>query len=231
LIISLTEPHHSFKVSGALGFDPWEHPTMGTNLREPVPCDPELIPKFTPVNQVTPAERATQSVALIKGAGMSARQIGVPLTLQDFPDHPSMNSSTKKEDPMHASIPLFGLRAPRWRAKQGLDDHPIPGTAAYDGVVVRPAGRGLKLYSKHAKELKVPMWKLIERGTAPQGIGADPSSSSPGAGPSNSQGVQGGGSAGMSVPTRSEAGARYVPCMTSAIVVTLTNDCHHTIRV
>ena len=47
----------------------------------------------------------------------------------------------RKEDPMHASIPLFGLRAPRWRAKQGLDDHAIPGTAAYDGVE-RPRRRG-----------------------------------------------------------------------------------------
>jgi hypothetical protein len=226
--MSLTEPHHSFKVSGVLGFDPWQHPTMGTNLREPVPADPELIPKFTPVNQATPAERASQSAALIKEAGVSARQIGVPLTFQDFPDHPSMNSGSKKEDPMHASIPLFGLRAPRWRAKQGLDDHAIPGTAAYDGVVAPPVGKtGLRLYGNRARELKVPMWKLMEQGADPLGIGAASSSSSPGAGTSNSPG----GPAGMSTPALSKAGARYVPFMTSAIVVTLTVDCHPTTRV
>ncbi|KAI0286057.1 hypothetical protein BGY98DRAFT_944782 [Russula aff. rugulosa BPL654] len=155
----------NFKVSGVLGFDPWQHPTMGTNLREPVPADPELTPKFIPVNQATPAERAAQSAALIKEAGMSARQIGVPLTFQDFPDHPSMNRSAKKEDPMHASIPLFGLRAPRWRAKLGLDDHAVPGTAVYDGVVAPPTGgTGLRLYNNRARELKLPMWRLIEQG-------------------------------------------------------------------
>jgi hypothetical protein len=213
--MSLTEPLHSFKVSGVLGFDPWQHPTMGTNLREPVPADPELIPKFAPVGQATPAERAAQSAALIKEAGTSARQIGVPLTFQDFPDHPSMNRGTKKEDPMHASIPLFGLRAPRWRAKQGLDDNAIPGTASYDGVAAPPAGRtGLRLYNDRARELKVPMWRLIEQG-------GHSSSSSPGAGTSNSPGVQG-GPAGMSTPALTKVGARYVPRTTSAIAVTLT---------
>lgn len=164
---------------------------MGTNLREPVPADPELTPKFTPIDRATPAERAAQSTALIKEAGLSAHQIGMPLTFQDFPDHPSMNSGTKKEDPMHASIPLFGLRAPRWRAKQGLDDHAIPGTAAYGGVVAPPVGgTGLRLYNNRARELKLPMWKLIEQGGDPRGIRVA-SSSSPGAETSNSPGVQG----------------------------------------
>ena len=200
-----------------LGFDPWQHPTIGTNLREPVPADPELIPKFAPVNRATPAERAAQSAALIKEAGASACQIGVPLTFQDFPDHPSMNRGTKKEDPMHASIPLFGLRAPRWRAKQGLDDDAVPGTAAYDGVVAPPAGRtGLRLYADRARELKVPMWKLMEQG-------ADSSSSSPRAGTSNSSGVQGGAASMSSTLALTKAsGARYVSCMASVIAVTLT---------
>jgi hypothetical protein len=171
------------------------------------------------VNQATPAERAARSAALIKEAGTSARQIGVPLTFQDFPDHPSMNRGTRKEDPAHASIPLFGLSAPRWRAKQGLDDDAVPGTAAYDGVVAPPAGRtGLRLYTDRARELKVPMWKLMEQA-------ADSSSSRPGAGTSNSPGAQG-RPAGMSstpVLTKAQAGgARYVSRMTSAIAVTLT---------
>lgn len=201
----------NFKVSGVLGFDPWQHPTMGTNLREPVPADPELIPKFAPVNKATPAERAAQSTALIKEAGMSARRIGVPLTFQDFPDHPSMNSAgKKKEDPMHASIPLFGLRNPRWRAKLGLDAPEVPGTAAYNGVVAPPVGKtGLKLYSSHAKELKVPMWKLVEQGVDGLGIGATSSSSSPGAGTSSSSNVQGGRSAGTSTSALSKAGASF----------------------
>ena len=184
MTISLTEPPpHSYKVSGVLDFNPYEHPTIGTNLREPVPADPELIPKFTPVNQATRAERAAQSAALIKEAGLSARQIGVPLTLQDFPDHPSMNHSGRREDPMHASIPLFGLRDPRWRAKQGLDNVAIPGTVAYDGVVVPPGGTGLRLYNDRTRGLKVP---LIRQGTTLQGIGVASSSTSTSTSASNS---------------------------------------------
>ncbi|KAN0121043.1 hypothetical protein V8E52_003631 [Russula decolorans] len=182
----------NFKVSGVLGFDPCQHSTMGTNLREPVPADPDMVPKYKPLGQATPAERAAQSATLIKEAGLSACQIGVPLTFQDFPDHPSMNKG-KKEDPMHASVPLFGLKAPRWRAKLGLDNPKIPGTASYNGVVVPPAGKiGLKLHSKSVREMKVPMWKLLEQGADPLGRGAASSSSSPGAGTSNSPAVQGG---------------------------------------
>jgi hypothetical protein len=182
-IALLTDPPYSFKVSGVLGFDPWQHPTTGTNLREPVPADPRLIPQFTPIDKATPAERAAVSVALVKEAGMSARQIGVPLTLQDFPDHPSISGVGKKEDPMHASNPLFGLNAPRWRAMQGLEDHRIPGTAAWDGVVARPTEKNAQqLYQRHAKQLKRPMWKLIAQGADPLGRGAASSSSSPGAG-------------------------------------------------
>ena len=156
---------------------------MGTNLREPVPADPRLIPQFTPISKATPAERAAVSAALVKEAGMSARQIGVPLSFHDFPDHPSMSGGGKKEDPMHASNPLFGLNAPRWRAMQGLEEHGIPGTAAWDGVVALPVEKkAQQLYQRHAKQLKRPMWKLIEQGADPLGIGAASSSSSPGAG-------------------------------------------------
>lgn len=170
-----------------LGFDPWQHPTMGTNLREPVPADPRLIPQFTPISKATPAERAAVSAALVKEAGMSARQIGVPLSFHDFPDHPSMSGGGKKEDPMHASNPLFGLNAPRWRAMQGLEEHGIPGTAAWDGVVALPVEKkAQQLYQRHAKQLKRPMWKLIEQGADPLGIGAASSSSSPGAGTGHS---------------------------------------------
>ena len=190
--MSLTEPLHSYKVSNVLGFDPWQHPTMGTNLREPVPADPELTPKFTPIDQATPAQRAAQSAELIKEAGMSARKIGVPLTLQDFPDHPSMNSNRKKENPMHASIPLFGLRAPRWRAKQGLDDRAIPGTVAYEGVTQPVGGTGLRLYNDRSKELRVlPLRKLTWQRVNPLGIGAASFSSSPGAGAGNLPAMRG----------------------------------------
>jgi hypothetical protein len=142
-----------------------------------------LIPQFTPIDKATPAERAAVSAALVKDAGMSARQIGVPLTLHDFPGNPSISGGGKKEDPMHASVPLFGLNAPRWRAMQGLEDHGIPGTAAWDGVVARPVEKkAQQLYQQRAKELKRPLWKLIEQGADPLGIGAASSSSSPGAG-------------------------------------------------
>ncbi|KAH9013269.1 hypothetical protein EDB85DRAFT_1899836 [Lactarius pseudohatsudake] len=163
----------NFKVAGALGFDPWQHPTMGTNLREPVPADPRLIPRFTPEN-ATPTQRATESAELIAHAGVSARRLGVPLTLQDFPRDPAIHSGGENEDPMHAAVPLFGIRAPRWRAKEGLPPDVAPGLATYNGVAAPPAGKkGKRLYAKRAQKLN-PKWKTFEAATAPTG----PSSSS-----------------------------------------------------
>jgi hypothetical protein len=81
---------------------------------------------------------------------------------------------------MHAAIPLFGFKSPRWRAMQGLEDHRIPGTAAYDGVVARPVEKtGRQLYDKRARQSKRPMWELIEQGADPLVIGAASSSPSP----------------------------------------------------
>ncbi|KAH9072313.1 hypothetical protein EDB83DRAFT_214834 [Lactarius deliciosus] len=163
----------NFKVAGALGFDPWQHPTMGTNLREPVPADPRLIPRFTPEN-ATPTQRASESAELIAQAGVSARRLGVPLTLQDFPRDPAIHSGGENEDPMHSAVPLFGIRAPRWRAKEGLPPDVAPGLATYNGVAAPPAGKkGKKLYAKRAQKLN-PKWKTFEAATAPTG----PSSSS-----------------------------------------------------
>ncbi|KAH9000123.1 hypothetical protein EDB92DRAFT_1812545 [Lactarius akahatsu] len=163
----------NFKVAGALGFDPWQHPTMGTNLREPVPADPRLIPRFTPEN-ATPTQRASESAELIAQAGVSARRLGVPLTLQDFPRDPAIHSGGENEDPMHSAVPLFGIRAPRWRAKEGLPPDVAPGLATYNGVAAPPAGKkGKKLYAKRAQKLN-PKWKTFEAATAPIG----PSSSS-----------------------------------------------------
>lgn len=105
---SPTKPHDSFKVAGALGFCPWQHPSMGTNLREPVPADPLKMPRFMPTDQATPAERAVESAALVREAGMSARRLGVPLTTHDFPREPAKNVD---EDITHSSVPLFGLSA------------------------------------------------------------------------------------------------------------------------
>lgn len=158
----------NFKVAGALGFDPWQHPTMGTNLREPVPADPRLIPRFAP-ESTTPAQRGVESAELIAQAGVSARRLGVPLTLHDFPRDPAIHGGGENEDPMHSAVPLFGLRAPRWRAKEGLPPDTIPGSATYNGVPAPPAGKkGRKLYAKRAQKLK-PQWLSFEAATAPKG--------------------------------------------------------------
>ncbi|KAI9464455.1 hypothetical protein BJY52DRAFT_1184198 [Lactarius psammicola] len=158
----------NFKVAGALGFDPWQHPTMGTNLREPVPADPRLIPRFTP-ESATPPQRAAESAELIAQAGVSARRLGVPLTIQDFPRDPAIHSGGENEDPMHAAVPLFGIRAPRWRAKEGLPPDTTPGSATYNGVAAPPTGKkGKKLYAKRAQKLN-PKWKTFEAATAPTG--------------------------------------------------------------
>ncbi|KAF8268804.1 hypothetical protein EI94DRAFT_1726839 [Lactarius quietus] len=159
----------NFKVAGALAFDPWQHPTMGTNLREPVPADPRLIPRFTPESK-TPAERAAESSELIAQAGVSARRLGVPLTLHDFPRDPAIHSGGENEDPMHSAVPLFGLRAPRWRAKEGLPPDVAPGSATYNGVPAPPKGKkGKRLFAKRAQKLD-PKWKTFEAATAPRGL-------------------------------------------------------------
>lgn len=146
---------------------------MGTNLREPVPANPMLIPQFMPIDHTTPAQRATESATLVAEAGMSARRIGVPLTMQDFPRNPVECKGANGDDPMHSSIPLFGLSAPRWRSSQGLKPDEIPGTAAYNGRLAPPRGkRGLKLYNKRAEILQVPLWKQVEDGVDEFGIGA-----------------------------------------------------------
>lgn len=166
----------NFKVAGALAFDPWQHPTMGTNLREPVPADPSLIPHFTPGNK-TPSQRATESAELIAQAGVSARRLGVPLTLHDFPRDPAIHCGGENEDPMHSAVPLFGLGAPRWRAKEGLPPDSTPGTATYNGVPAPPKGKkGRKLYAKKAQKMK-PKWKTFEDATAPRGSSSRTSSS------------------------------------------------------
>ena len=168
----LTELHRSFKVTGALGFCSWQHPSMGTNLREAVPADPLKIPRFMPIDQATPVERAVESAAFISEAGMSARRLGVPLTMHDFPREPVKDVS---EDTMHSSVPLFGLSAPRWRQVEGLPPHDIPGAASYDGAWAKPKGnKGLQ---GGARKLRKPLCKLVEEGVDPYGIGA-PSSSS-----------------------------------------------------
>lgn len=144
---------------------------MGTNLREPVPADPLKVPRFIPTDQATRAERAVESAALIKEAGMSARRLGVPLTMHDFPRDPDEDDNNV--DTMHSSVPLFGLGAPRWRKMEGLPPHDIPGTASYDGVLARPRGnRGLQGWDGRARMLKKPLCKLIEQGVDPYGIGA-----------------------------------------------------------
>ncbi|KAH9066500.1 hypothetical protein EDB87DRAFT_1573471 [Lactarius vividus] len=150
----------NFKVAGALGFDPWQHPTMGTNLREPVPADPRLIPRFTPEN-ATPTQRAEESAELIAQAGTSRAT-------------PAIHSGGENEDPMHSSVPLFGIRAPRWRTKEGLPPDIAPGLATYNGVAAPPTGKkGKRLYAKRAQKLN-PKWKTFEAATAPTA----PSSSS-----------------------------------------------------
>ena len=171
---SPTKPHDSFKVAGALGFCPWQHPSMGTNLREPVPADPLKMPRFMPTDQATPAERAVESAALIREAGMSAHRLGVPLTTHDFPREPAKNVD---EDIAHSSVPLFGLSAPRWRQMEGLLPHVIPGTASYDGVRAKPReNKGLQGQDGYARKLKTPLCKLVEEGIDPYGLVA-PSSS------------------------------------------------------
>jgi hypothetical protein len=152
---------------------------MGTNLREPVPADPLKVPQFIPVEHATRAERSATSAALIEEAGTSTQRLGVPLTLQDFPRE---QVNHKGEDTMHLSVPLFGLGAPRWRTAEGLSDHDEPGTASYDGVRARPLGnRGLKQWdsAKKKKMKRKPLFKLVEEGTDPYGIGVPtPSGSS-----------------------------------------------------
>ena len=175
LDVLLTELHHSFKVTGALGFCSWQHPSMGTNLRESVPADPLKIPRFMPIDEATPAERAVESAALIREAGTSARRLGVPLTMHDFPREPVKDV---REDAMHSSVPLFGLGAPRWRQVEGLPPHDIPGTASYDGVWAKPRGnKGVQGWDGCARKLRTPLCRLGEEGVDPYGIGA-PSSSS-----------------------------------------------------
>ncbi|KAI0251816.1 hypothetical protein BJV78DRAFT_1312712 [Lactifluus subvellereus] len=79
----------NFKMTGVLGDEAWDHPNIGTNLREPVPADPRLIPQFAPLENATPAERATESAALIAEAGMSARRLGgtPPYDVPSFPSY------------------------------------------------------------------------------------------------------------------------------------------------
>jgi hypothetical protein len=135
-----------------------------------------LIPRFTPENK-TPAQRAAESAELIAQAGVSARRLGVPLTLHDFPRDPAIHCGGENEDPMHSAVPLFGLRAPRWRAKEGLPPDSTPGTATYNGVPAPPKGKkGRKLYAKKAQKMK-PKWKTFEAATAPRGSTSSSSSS------------------------------------------------------
>ena len=162
---------------------------MGTNLREPVPADPLKIPQFVPIDHATPAERAAQSATLVQEAGTSARQIGVPLTMHDFPRRPD-EEQNQGEDTMHTSVPLFGLGAPRWRAAEGLPPHDMPGTASYDGVVAKPRGlKGLQGWDAERarrKQKRKPLWNMIEEGVDPYGIGR-----ANGAAPSNAAGRTG----------------------------------------
>jgi hypothetical protein len=111
---------------------------MGTDLREPIPADPRLMPQFTPLENSTPAERAAESAALIAEAGKSAQHLGVPLTLQDFPRDPAIHGGTEKENPMFSAVPLFGLNAPRWREKEGLPPLSPFNCTEYDEVVMCP---------------------------------------------------------------------------------------------
>ena len=153
-----------------LGYDPWRHPSIGTNLREPVPADPRAAPQFVPVSQATRAERAAESAMLVKEAGTSARQIGVPLTLQDFPDNPAMTKGRKPEGPLNSSIPAFGLNAPRWRTMQGLEGHTTP-----DGAAVPPVAEAGLLCVNREREL-IPMFLMAEPDGGPDAGAAAPPS-------------------------------------------------------
>ena len=138
----------------ALSFNPWEFPRIGTNLREPIPADPKLVPQFAPLESATPAERAAESAALIAEAGMSARHLGVPLTIQDFPRDPAIHGGGELDDPFHSSTPHFGLAAPRWRKKEGLPPLDVPGCLEIAGIRMPPLGKGKDLYERHARRLK-----------------------------------------------------------------------------
>jgi len=149
---------------------------MGTNLREPVPADPRLIPQFV-LESTTPAQRATESAELIAQAGVSARRLGVSLTLHDFPRDPAIHGGGENEDPMHSAVPLFGIHAPRWRAKEGLPLDIRPGLATYNGVPAPPTGRkGRRLYAKKAQKLN-PKSTTFEAATAPVASSSSSSSS------------------------------------------------------
>jgi hypothetical protein len=102
---------------------------------------------------------------LVKEAGTSARQIGVPLTLDDFPDNPAMTKGRKPEGPLNSSIPAFGLNAPRWRAMQGLEGHTTP-----DGAAVPPVDNAGLLCLNREREL-IPMYLMAEQDAGP-GAGA-----------------------------------------------------------
>jgi hypothetical protein len=155
------KPCLSYKVSGILDHDPWEHPNMGTNLREPVPADYRLIPQFVPPENATPAERAAESATLIAEAGVSARHLGVPLTMQDFPRDPATEGGAESEDPMFSSIPLFGLHDPRWRKKEGLEPYTTVGPADYDILAMFPQGvRARKMFAMYEKKLNSRLKRL-----------------------------------------------------------------------
>ncbi|KAH9004523.1 hypothetical protein EDB86DRAFT_1954567 [Lactarius hatsudake] len=77
----------NFKVAGALGFDPWQHPTMGTNLREPVPADPRLIPRFTPENATPYPARVRERGAHRTGRRQCA-PVGRPAHAPGLPARP-----------------------------------------------------------------------------------------------------------------------------------------------
>ena len=105
---------------------------------------------------------------LVKEAGTSARQIGVPLTLDDFPDNPAMTKGRKPEGPLNSSIPAFGLNAPRWRTMQGLEGHTTP-----DGAAVPPVDNAGLLCLNREREL-IPMYLMAEQDAGPGASAAAP---------------------------------------------------------
>jgi hypothetical protein len=86
-------------------------------------------------------ERAAKSTALIAEAGMSARRLSVPLTMQDFPRDPAIHGGGEHDDPMHASTRHIGLATSCWREKKGLPPLDVPGCLETAGVPMPPLGK------------------------------------------------------------------------------------------